>query len=291
MNSPRIAFLGLGIMGGGMARRLLGAGFPVVVFNRSRAKAEALSPAGARVAATAREAAAGADLVFCMVADDAASRATWLGADGAIAGARPGAVLADCSTLTVGWVRERAQAAAARGAEFVDAPVTGSKMQAAAGELNFLVGGSGAALEKIRPALAAMGRSVTHLGPTGSGATLKLINNFLAGVHVAAFAEAFAWIERSGLDRTQALEFLNQGAIASPVTKAVSARMAAGDFTPNFFLTLMAKDLGYALAEARKSGQALTSAATALERFRAAVAAGHGDKDMAAVVEAARADR
>ncbi len=291
MNQPRIAFLGLGIMGGGMARRLLGAGFAVTVYNRNRTKSEALAAAGARVATTAREAAAAADIVFCMVADDAASRTLWLGADGALAGAARGAIAVDCSTLTVGWVKELAAAAAARGVEFADAPVTGSKNQAAAGELNFLVGGSASALEKIRPALNAMGRSVTHLGPTGSGALLKLINNFMAGVHVAAMAEAFAWMERTGLNRAQALAFLSESAVGSPVTKTIAARINAADFTPNFFLNLMAKDLSYAVGEAAKSGQTLTTAATALQRFRAAIAAGHGEKDMAAVVEAARADR
>lgn len=275
-------------MGGGMARRLLGAGFAVTVFNRNPARAEPLAAAGARVAGSPREAAAGAEVVFSMVADDAASRAMWLGPDGAIAGAARGAVLVECSTLTVAWVQELAKAAAAAGAECIDAPVTGSKNQAAAGELNFLTGGNAAALETIRPALNAMGRSVTHLGPTGSGALLKLINNFLAGVHVAATAEAVAWIERTELDRAQAIAFLSDSAVGSPVTKTVAARMCAPDFTPNFFLRLMAKDLGYASGEAAKAGQQLTSAAMARDVFQRAIAAGHGDKDMSAVVEPLR---
>lgn len=275
-------------MGGGMARRLLGAGFSVTVFNRTPARAEPLAAAGARVAGSPREAAAGAEVVFSMVADDAASRAMWLGPDGAIAGAARGAVLVECSTLTVAWVQELAQAAAAAGVQCIDAPVTGSKNQAAAGELNFLTGGNAAALETIRPALNAMGRSVTHLGPTGSGALLKLINNFLAGVHVAATAEAVAWIERTELDRAQAIAFLSDSAVGSPVTKTVAARMCAPDFTPNFFLRLMAKDLGYASGEAAKAGQQLTSAAMARDVFQRAIAAGHGDKDMSAVVEPLR---
>ncbi len=288
MSTPRIAFLGLGLMGGGMARRLLGAGFAVTVFNRNPARAEPLAAAGARVAGSPREAAAGAEVVFSMVADDAASRAIWLGPDGAIAGAARGAVLVECSTLTVAWVQELAKAAVAAGAECVDAPVTGSKNQAAVGELNFLTGGNAAALETIRPALNAMGRSVTHLGPTGSGALLKLINNFLVGVHVAATAEAVAWIERTELDRAQAIAFLSDSAVGSPVTKTVAARMCAPDFTPNFFLRLMAKDLGYASGEAAKAGQQLTSAAMAWDVFQRAIAAGHGDKDMSAVVEPLR---
>lgn len=284
MSAPRIAFLGLGIMGGGMARRLLGAGFPVTVYNRSPGKTGALAAAGARVARTARAAAEEADLVFSMVADDAASRSMWLGEQGAVAGAARGAALVECSTLTVAWVSELAAAATARGLELVDAPVTGSKAAAANGELNFLVGGSAAALEKIRGALDAMGRSVTHLGPTGSGALLKLINNFMAGVHVAACAEAVAWLERTGLDRAKALSLLLDGAAGSPVTKVVAGRMSAGDFTPNFLLRLMAKDLGYAISEAGARGQSLDTATAALARFRGAIAAGHGEKDMAAAV-------
>jgi len=271
-----------------MSRRLLAAGFPVTVYNRRVDRAAPLVAAGATGATSPRAAVAGAELVFAMVADDAASRAVWLGADGALAGVVPGAVLVECSTLTVGWVRELGTAAAAAGCPLVDAPVTGSKAAAAGGELNFLVGGTAADLARIRPALDAMGRSVTHLGPAGSGALVKLVNNFLAGVHVAAFAEALTWLERSGVERDPAVKLLLEGAAASPVTKVVAARMLAGDFTPNFLLRLMTKDLGYAAAEAAGQGVDLAAAAPALARFRAAIAAGQGEQDMAAVVEAVR---
>jgi len=289
MNTPRIAFLGLGIMGGGMARRLVAAGFTVAVYNRNRAKADAI--AGATVAATPREAAAQAEFVLCMVADDVASRAMWLGVDGALAGAPQGAVVVDCSTLTVGWVKELAQAAEVCGCEFVDAPVTGSKGAAAAGDLNFLVGGSVAAVERIHPVLAPMSKTITHLGPTGSGALVKLINNFVSGVQVAAMAEALAWIEQSDLDRAKALSVLVDGVPGSPMVKIISARMTAGDFTPNFLLKLMAKDLGYAVKERAVSGQPLATAATAHEIFQRAIDAGYGEKDMAAVIETLRSGR
>ena len=199
MSKSPIAFLGLGIMGSGMARRLLGAGFPVTVYNRNCDKAAPLAAAGARIAASPREAAAGAKVVIAMVADDAASRGLWLGEQGALAGAARGTVLVESSTLTVGWVKELAAAAAAGGFEFLDAPVTGSKMQAAAGELNFLVGGEAATLEKIRPVLVPMSRSIVHLGPTGSGALIKLINNFVCGVQVASLAEAKYMLRMSEL--------------------------------------------------------------------------------------------
>lgn len=289
--TPRVAFLGLGIMGSGMVRRLLGAGFSVTVFNRNPDKAAPLVAAGAIAAASAREAAAQATIVFCMVADDVASRAMWLGVDGALAGAPQGAVVVDCSTLTVGWVKELAHSAEVCGCEFVDAPVTGSKNAAANGELNFLVGGSAPALEKIRPALNAMGRSVTHLGPTGSGALMKLINNFVSGVQLASIAEALAWIEQSDLDRAKAMQLLTDGTPGSPIVKLVTARMVANDFTPNFFLKLMAKDLDYAVRERAATGENLTTAATALELLKRAIDAGHGGKDMAAVIEVLRSQR
>ena len=288
MNSPRVAFLGLGIMGADLARRLLGAGIPLTVYNRNRAKADALASAGAKVVTTAREAASQADVVLCMVADDGASRAMWLGVEGALAGAPQGAIVADCSTLSVGWVKELAHAAEMCGCEFVDAPVTGSKNQAAAGELNFILGGSAAAVEKLRPALGPMSKTITHLGPTGSGALVKLINNFVCGVQVASIAEALAWIEQSGIDRTKALSVLLDGAPGSPLVKVVTSRMIAGDFTPNFMLKLMAKDLSYATKESIVSGRPLATAPAALEVFQRAVDAGHGEKDMSAVVEALR---
>ena len=289
MSQPRIAFLGLGIMGGGMARRLLTSGFPLTVFNRNAEKSKPFAAAGAQVAGSPREAAAQADFIISMVADDTASRSLWLGEHGALAAARSGAVCIECSTVTVNWVRELAAAAAQKKCEFLDAPVTGSKTQAASGELSFIVGGEAATLDKARPVLAAMSKAIIHLGPTGSGALLKLINNFVCGVQIAALAEAMAMIERSGLDRAKALEILTNGAPGSPLVKAVSTRMTTPDLTPNFLLRLMAKDLGYAILEGGKLSVELTTAAAALKAFQRAIAAGHGEQDIAAVVAPLRA--
>lgn len=286
---PRVAFLGLGIMGSGMARRLLGAGFPLNVFNRDAGKSAPFAAEGARVAASAREAANGAFLIISMVRDDTASRALWLGEHGALASAAPGTVVVECSTVTVGWIQELSSAATARGCEMLDAPVTGSKPQAAAGELVFLVGGPAAALEKARPAFAAMGRAIVHLGPVGGGALVKLINNFLCGVQTASLAEALAMIERSGVDRARALEVLTGGAPGSPVVKNFSARMTARDYTPLFRLGLMAKDLGYARQEAAGCGMELVTAVAALKLFEKSLAAGNGEKDVSSIVEQFRA--
>lgn len=275
-------------MGRGMAHRLLAAGFPLIVFNRNRARSVEFGAAGATIANSPREAAAGAEVIVSMVADDVASRAVWLGENGALAGARNRTLTIECSTLTVKWTKELANAAAAAGCDFIDAPVTGSKGPAAAGELNFLIGGSEAAINRARPILAPMSRSMVHLGPIGSGARMKLINNFLAGVQVAALGEALAWIERSELDRAKALGLITAGAPGSPIVKTICERMAASDFEPNFRLRLMAKDLAYAQLEAQQADLQLTTAAAASTIFQNAIAAGYGDKDMAAVAEPLR---
>jgi 3-hydroxyisobutyrate dehydrogenase len=288
MSKSPVAFFGLGIMGSGMARRLLGAAFPLTVYNRSPEKAAAIAAQGAKPAAAPRDAAAGAEILVSMVADDEASRSLWLGDQGALAAAAKGALLVECSTLSVGWVRELAAAATARGCELLDAPVTGSRNQAASGELNFLVGGSAAALERARPVLSAMGRSISHVGPTGSGALLKLINNFLCGVQAVSLAEAIAVMEQSGLDRAKSLDLIVNGTPGSPLFKILSRRMAAGDYAPNFMLSLMAKDLAYALAEGRRYGLSLTTVTAALERFKDAAASGHSNEDFSVVVEELR---
>jgi 3-hydroxyisobutyrate dehydrogenase len=266
-------------MGSGMARRLLGAGFPLTVYNRNPERAAPLAAEGAQVAGSPREAAARADVILSMVADDAASRAVWRGEHGALAGAASGNVLVESSTLSVSWIEELAAEATSRGCELLDAPVTGSKIHAASGEICFLVGGSAAALETARPVLSVMSRAIVHVGATGRGALLKLINNFLAGVQAASLGEALALIERSGLDRAQALDVITNGAPGSPLVKTLSGRMTARDYTPNFLLRLMAKDLTYALSEGRRHGLSFATAASALEVCEQALARGRGEED------------
>ena len=288
MSKPRVALIGLGLMGTGMARRLLGAGFPLTVYNRNPQRAALLADEGAHVAASPREAAARADIVLSMVSDDVAARAVWLGEQGALAGAARGTVLVDCSTVSVAWIEELSRAAAAAGCPLLDAPVTGSKPQAAAGELSFLVGGSADALEIARPALAVMSRAIVHVGATGAGALLKLVNNFLCGVQAASLAEAMALIEKSGIDRTKALEVLTTGAPGSPLVKTLAARMTARNYTPNFSLRLAAKDMNYAVGEGRRHGVPLSTVVPVLDLYGRAIAGGHGEDDFAAVVEALR---
>lgn len=283
-----IAFLGVGTMGGGMAARLAGAGFNVIVWNRSRERAEALTPHGVRVASSPKEAAADADAVISMVADDAASRAVWMGADGALASMKSGTLAIDSSTVTPDWITGLGSAVAAAGGELLDAPVTGSRTHAASGQLFFLAGGSAAAFERAKPLFAVMGKDAINIGPLGSGARLKLINNFMCGVQAAAIAESIAMIERCGLDRDASLKILTSGAPGSPVVGAVAPRMVSGDYTVNFDLPLMRKDLGYAIAEGQKYGVSLETAKAAIGHFDRAVAAGLTGVDFSAIVEPLR---
>jgi 3-hydroxyisobutyrate dehydrogenase len=286
--TQRVAILGLGTMGFGMATNLLTAGIPTTVWNRTRAKAEPLAAAGARIADTPADAARDADIILTMLADETASRTAWLGEHGALAAAKPNTILIESSTVTPEWIAELAAAASKRNLRFLDAPVTGSRMQAAAGQLSFLVGGDPSTLEEARPVLAAMSKEIVPVGPIGSGARLKLINNFLCGVQIASLAEAMVWIERGGLDRTQALRFLTTGAPGSPLLGVISARMAAQNYEVNFLLRLLQKDMNYAIADANTLNLDLRTARTAEARMAEAVTAGHGEQDMSAVVESVR---
>jgi 3-hydroxyisobutyrate dehydrogenase len=286
--SGSVAILGLGTMGAGMASKLLQAGFSLTVYNRTAAKAQPLVDLGACLASTPAAAATGADLVISMLADDAASREVWTAKDGALAAVAPGAILIESSTVSPAWIAELAALAASRGVELLDAPVTGSRMQAETGQLNFLVGGSAQALQAATPALKAMSKQIVHLGPVGSGAKMKLINNFLCAVQVASLAEGLAWIERSGLDRSEALAVLKTGAPGSPLLGAISERMVNQNYEVNFLLKLMTKDLAYAEAEAALCRVDLKTAEAARSLFQDAIDKGFGDEDMASVIEPLR---
>ncbi len=285
----KIALIGLGAMGGGMARSILAKKLPLSVYNRRAEVAAPFAKEGARVAASPADAAKGADVVISMVADDDASRSIWLGDNGALAVMRSGTILIECSTLSPAWIKELAASAAARRCHLLDAPVTGSKSHAASGDLLFLVGGEKEILERVRPVLTAMGRNIVHMGPTGSGTLMKLINNFLNGVQAAAFAEAWALVERLGLETEKALDVITNGAPGSPLVKMLASRMAKRDYQTNFFLRLMEKDLAYAMSLSEEGGVRLRTAQPALELFRLASQSGWGDKDFASVIEPIRA--
>jgi 3-hydroxyisobutyrate dehydrogenase len=263
---PRVAFIGLGRMGHGMAGRYLDSGFEVAVWNRSKAKADDLIARGARWAASPADAATGADAVVTMVADDEASRAVWLGKDGAAASMKPGALAIECSTVSHAHALDMARELRARGLVYIDCPVTGLPAAAASGKLTLLVGADAVDLEKAQPFLAPLCASIRHFGAVGSGTVFKLINNLMGAVQIASLAEGVAIAERAGLDMNLVAEALSTGAVASPQVIRHSRRMVARDFSGASFTTaLRHKDAAYAvrLAEELLPGVPVSRAALA----------------------------
>jgi 3-hydroxyisobutyrate dehydrogenase len=277
----KIAFIGLGTMGSAMAKNLLAAGFSVSVYNRTRERSLPLQEFGAEIADTPKAAAQNAEAVFTMVTDDAASRAVWLGEQGILAGANPHAILIESSTVSPDWIRELSDRA--QGFQLLDAPVAGSQPQAIAKELIFLVGGDRETVTQAQPIFQAMGKSVMYFGSIGSGILMKLISNLMVGVQVATLAEALNFAQHSGLDMEQVVQALSNGSAGSPVVRAKAAQIAAQNFTPNFALHLLHKDLGYALEEAGKQNAPLPTTAISREFYRMAMSQGLGDRDFVAI--------
>ena len=246
----KAAFIGLGQMGAGMAARLIGAGHQVSVYNRTSSKASALAALGARLAASPADACDGVDAVFCMVADDVASRALWLGSCGILsAGLACGALAIECSTLSYEWVMELAGHVARRGLRYVDCPVTGLPANAAEGSLTLLVGADEAVLDDARGVLGAIATRILRFGTVGTGTAYKLIINLIGAVQIASAAEGMALAQRAGLDLNVVAEAVASGQAASPQVARNVRRMAQGDHDRNVVFTsaLRLKDVEYAL--------------------------------------------
>ena len=245
----KVAFIGLGRMGHGMAGRYLDAGFTVAVWNRSKAKAEDLIARGARWAASPADAADGAEAIVTMVADDVASRAVWLGKDGAAATMKAGSLAIECSTVSHQHALDMARELRGRGLVYIDCPVTGLPQAAAAGKLTLLVGADAADLDSAKPYLAPIGDVIRHFGAVGTGTVFKLINNLMGAVQIASLAEGVAMAEQAGLDMNLVAEALATGAVASPQVIRHSKRMVARDFSgASFTSALRYKDAAYAVA-------------------------------------------
>lgn len=278
-----VAFIGLGAMGGPMALNLIAAGHALRVFNRHPARCAPAVAAGATACASVAEAVAGAAFVVSMVADDIATREVMLGPAGVVASAAPGTLIVDCSTNTPAMVREVAAAASARGIAHLDAPVSGSVAQARGRELVFMVGGAAADVARAEPLLAAMGRSHRHMGPTGAGATIKLINNMLSGTVNAAIAEALLVAQAAGLDPEATQYVLGEGAAGSRLFRTKMPKIYARDFSPQFQLGLMEKDLRYFLSLAQELDRPAPIAALVRSQMQAARLADLGGLDVSAV--------
>jgi 3-hydroxyisobutyrate dehydrogenase len=270
-------------MGSRMAMNLHAAGFKLKVWNRDRAKAKPFADKSIEIAASPADAARGADFVVSIVADDNATRDVMLGASGVIGAAAPGTIVIDSSTNTPSMAREVAKAAAARGVVYLDAPVSGSLPQAQGKELVIMVGGDQAAFDKAQPVLAGMGRLVRRIGDVGSGATLKLINNMLGASLQAVLAEGALIAEAANLDRAATMEILNEGAAGSRVVKNKLPKMFSRDFSPQFHLELMDKDVRYFLQLASELDRPAPVAALVRSQFQAARRVALGKLDSCAV--------
>jgi 3-hydroxyisobutyrate dehydrogenase/2-hydroxy-3-oxopropionate reductase len=287
----RVAILGIGRMGGAMAGTLRRARFDVTVWNRTRSAAEAVArQVGADVAATAREAVANVDVVISSLADDAAVKAVYTGADGAAAGLREGTVVLETSTIAPRTIHEIRPAIEGRGAALLDAPVSGSVSLVAKGELTIMVGGDPTALERARPALKALSARLFHVGGLGAGATMKLAVNALVHAINVALSEALVLAEKAGVERGRAYDVFAAGAGAAPFVLYKRAAFEHPEETPvAFSLDLMAKDLDLILGLAGQVGARMDQAAVNRATAMAAIAAGLGARDMSSIASFLRA--
>ena len=281
---PAVGMIGLGLMGKPMAANLLKAGFSLVVWNRTGAKAEELVRAGAKLAGTPREAAAASDVLLTIVSDPPALEAVLWGDMGALAGLRRGSTYIDSSTVAPVLARRIAAACAERGVEFLDAPVTGGTWGAEKGELVFMVGGKQETLEGVAPVLGALGKRWFHLGPHGAGQTVKLAMNMILALQVDALAEALALVTAGGVPGERLVEVMQSSMARSPLLDIKAPMMLERKYTPSFPLRLMHKDLGLALDLANQLGVALPATAAAREIYNAVKgAAKNEDPDYAVV--------
>ncbi len=281
----RVAVVGTGRMGSAMVGRLVGAGHAVSVFNRTTSRAAALAEEhGIAVAPTAREAASAADVVVVSLADDAAVRAAYLGADGLVAGLRAGTVVADTSTVDPATIRALGDDVARVGATLIDTPVSGSVSSVQSGQLLVMAGGDEAALARAQPVLAAFASRVISLGPLGSGATMKLVVNSMVHGLNAALAEALVLAEKAGVVRSAAYEVIASSAVAAPFVLYKRAAYENPDDTPvAFALDLVAKDLDLAATLAARVGADVPQLVTNRAVVQRAIDAGLGQADLSAL--------
>ena len=280
--SRKTAFLGLGVMGYPMAGHLALAGHQVAVYNRTATKsvawcAEFAAAGGSEHAPTPREAAAGADFVFCCVGNDADLRSVTLGPDGAFAGMKPGAIFVDHTTASADVARELHAAAKALGLQFVDAPVSGGQAGAQNGMLTVMCGGDAPAFAAAQPVAMAFSRAFTHLGESGSGQLAKMVNQIAIAGLVQGLSEAIAFGQKAGLDMKQVLDVIGKGAAQSWQMDNRGKTMVDGKFDFGFAVDWMRKDLGLVLDEARRNGARLPVTAV-VDQFYADVQAMGGQR-------------
>ncbi|MGE3969069.1 MAG: 3-hydroxyisobutyrate dehydrogenase [Dongiaceae bacterium] len=294
----KIGFIGLGHMGGPMARNLIKAGHALMVFDLVPAALEAAVAAGAGKASTPAEAAAHGDILITMLPAGSHVRSVYLGRGGAIEAAAPGALLIDCSTIDVQTAREVGDAAAAAGRAMVDAPVSGGVAGAEAASLTFMVGGSAEAFARAEPILAAMGKAVIHAGGSGNGQAAKICNNMILGISMIAVSEAFVLAEKLGLDHQKLFDIASKASgqcwsLTSycPVPGPVPGSPANRGYKPGFTAAMMLKDLRLSQEAAGKAGAATPLGAEAAAIYGEFDAAGRGGTDFSGIIEMIREKR
>ena len=284
----RIGFVGLGTMGTAMAGHLVRAGHPTTVWNRTSGRAAELVAAGAREAATPASLAASSDVVVTCVSDTPDVEAVLFGESGLAQGLARGSLLIDCSSISPSATRTFAERLATEGVAYVDAPVSGGSEGAQNATLTIFCGGDEAAVERARPILERLGKTITHFGPVGSGQAVKAVNQVvIAGVYLAV-AEGLVLALKAGLDPEQVVSALGGGVAGSWILQNRSSRMLANDYPLGFKTRLHLKDLGIALGLARELGVVLPVAALVAQLETGLIARGHGDEDMSNVARTIR---
>ena len=281
----RIAFIGLGIMGGPMAANLVRAGFEVTGYNRSPAKVDRLAEAGGRGAKSIADAVRDADVVATMVPDSPDVRAVLAGDDGVFAHAPANALIIDFSTIRPDVAADLAAAGHERGFRVLDAPVSGGEAGAVEGALSIMVGGAAADFAAAQPVFDAVGRTIVHVGPAGSGQTVKAANQLMVAGHLALLAEAITFLQAHGVDTEAALRVLGGGLAGSTVLQRKGPAMLARDFTPGFRIALHDKDLGIVTAAAREAGVVIPLGAVAAQLVASLKAQGDGGLDHSALLK------
>ena len=280
-----LGFVGLGVMGGQMAKRLLDKGHVVIGHNVHRVKVEWLIGAGLRWVDSPRAVAAASDVVFASLPNTAALRAATGGPDGIIAGLRPGSVFVDMSTVDADASREIAEVVARAGSVMLDAPVSGSVVTVQRGELSIMVGGPREAFERVKPFLLDIGPKVNHVGGNGLAVAMKIAVNLSIGVQMQAFCESVLLAEKCGIARESAIEVLMNSVVASPMIKYRGPFLLAPPDPVWFNVNMMQKDLNLAVAMGQRLGVPLPSAAASNEMLTAARGMGLAEKEMSVVFD------
>jgi 3-hydroxyisobutyrate dehydrogenase-like beta-hydroxyacid dehydrogenase len=280
----RIGFIGIGLMGSQMTRRMLEAQYPLTVWNRKKEKAGALISAGAKWADSPKAVAQASDVVITMVTDSAASEEVICGENGVLKGAHPGLTLIDMGSIAPEMSRSIAERARAKGVPMLDAPVTGNPKVASEGKLGIMVGGPKETFDGCLPIFEKMGVKIIHVGENGKGTTLKLINNLIMGVAIEAVAEALVLASKAGIDPQKVLEITSVGGARTGAMETRGPRMIKHDFSPHFSISNMHKDLSSALKLAGEVGVSLPAASISREILRAAKSQGKGDLDSCSVI-------